>query len=169
MKKMRKGFTLVELLIVIGIIGILGAMGMIGGTEATNIAKVTKIIDGFKKIEAVMTMYYADNYAVSDAGTTDIADLIAGVKAHIKDADETLTANATPVAGKYTISMVQTAGTPEKWYLAYTLDTDSVTTLGPILKTKNGSMGFKKGTTSEGTTTYSDYDGATATVYMQVH
>lgn len=90
MKITRKGFTLVELLIVIGIIGILGAMGMIGGKEATNMAKAANIVDGFKKIEAVMTVYYGDNYASSDAGKTAVADLVAGVQAHVKDGASTI-------------------------------------------------------------------------------
>ena len=67
MKKSRKGFTLVELLIVIGIIGILGAMGMMGGTEANNIATASKIIEEFRIIGAAMNMYYADNRAEVEA------------------------------------------------------------------------------------------------------
>lgn len=172
MKITRKGFTLVELLIVIGIIGILGTMGVIGGTEATNIAKVTNIIDGFKKIESVMLGYYSYNYSTSDAGTTAIDDLIKGVKAQIRDADNTLTADSTPVARKYTIILEQTTGSPEKWYLAYKLDTVDVTTLGPILKTRATQMGFKKsvaGANAGEPTTYEAYDGTTDTIYMQVH
>ena len=166
--KTRKGFTLVELLIVIGIIGILGAMGMIGGKEATNMAKATNIVDGFKKIEAVMTVYYGDNYASADAGTTAKADLVAGVKAHIKNGADTITDNETPAVRKYTIIVDQKANTPEKWWFAYKIAEEEVTTLGPILKTKNALMKFKKATTSEGTTTYSAYDGESDTVYMQV-
>ena len=168
MKKARKGFTLVELLIVIGIIGILGTMGVIGGTEATNIAKVTNIVDGFKKIESVMLGYYSYNYSTSDAGATDIDNLIAGVKAQIRDADNTLTADSTTVARKYTISIV--TGTPEKWWLAYKLDDSDIATLGPILKTRAAQMGFKSATeAAQGQTEIAAYEGTTDTIYMQVH
>ncbi len=169
MKKARKGFTLVELLIVIGIIGILGTMGVIGGTEATNIAKVTNIVDGFKKIESVMLGYYSYNYTTSDAGTTVLDDLVSGVKAQIRDADNTLTTDSTTVARKYTIILDQTA-TPEKWWLAYKLDTADVTTLGPILKTRATQMGFKSATeAAQGQTEIAAYEGTTDTIYMQVH
>ncbi len=170
MKKARKGFTLVELMIVIGIIGILGAMGVIGGTEATNIAKVTNIVDGFKKIESVMLGYYSYNYTTSDAGATTLDDLVKGVKAHIRDADNTLTADSTPVARKYTIIINQTQGSPEKWYLAYKLDESDKATLGPILKTRAAQMGFKKGAVQENVLTANEaYDGTEDTIYMQVH
>jgi len=170
MKKACKGFTLVELLIVIGIIGILGTMGVIGGTEATNIAKVTNIVDGFKKIESVMLGYYSYNYSTSDAGATDIDNLIAGVKAQIRDADNTLTTDSTPVARKYTIIINQETGKPESWYLAYKLDDSDKATLGPILKTRAAQMGFLDGSVSENKlTTTTAYAGTADTLYMKVH
>ena len=170
MKKARKGFTLVELLIVIGIIGILGTMGVIGGTEATNIAKVTNIVDGFKKIESVMLGYYSYNYTTSDAGATVLDDLVKGVKAQIRDADNTLTADSTTAERKYTIIINQTTGSPETWWLAYKLDATDIPTLGPILKTRATQMGFKSATeVAQGQTEIAAYEGTTDTIYMQVH
>ena len=43
-RRMHKGFTLVELLIVIGIIGLLSLMALIGGSEANNIASANKYL-----------------------------------------------------------------------------------------------------------------------------
>lgn len=154
-------------MIVIGIIGILGAMGVIGGKEATNIAKVTNIVDGFTKIESLMISYYSYNQATSDAGNTNLDNLIDGIQAQIKD-PALITDDSTPVARKYTISII--TGTPEKWWLAYTLDENDVTTLGPILKTRATQMGFKSATAAtQGSTEIAAYDGTTATIYMQVH
>ncbi len=61
MKKARKGFTLVELMIVIGIISILGVMGIMAGGEATNIANAGKIVEDFKMLGSALNVYYADN------------------------------------------------------------------------------------------------------------
>ena len=81
MKKARKGFTLVELLIVIAIIGIIGVMGLISGSEATDAAKATRIVDDLNKISASMLMYYADNYVSADANNLTSDQLLAGAKA----------------------------------------------------------------------------------------
>lgn len=60
MKKiMRKGFTLVELLVVLTVIGILSSVVMISGREASNIAQANKIVENFKIIGAAMNLYYS--------------------------------------------------------------------------------------------------------------
>ena len=73
LKKYRKakGFTLVELLIVIVIIGILAGMMMLTTGSATDKAEATKIISNLRGMKAAALMCYADENAWPD----DIASL----------------------------------------------------------------------------------------------
>ena len=61
LKRKSKGFTLVELLIVIVIIGILAGMMMLSTGGATAKAEATKILADMRNIKAAAIMYYADN------------------------------------------------------------------------------------------------------------
>ena len=57
----RKGFTLVELLIVIVVIGVLSAMMMLSSTEAVTSAKAAKIISDMRVMKTAILEWYMDN------------------------------------------------------------------------------------------------------------
>ncbi|MBQ7543443.1 MAG: type II secretion system protein [Synergistaceae bacterium] len=57
----RKGFTLVELLIVIVVIGILAAMMMLSSTEAVSSARANDIISNLRNLKTATLAWYADN------------------------------------------------------------------------------------------------------------
>ncbi len=69
----RKGFTLVELLIVIVVIGVLSAMMMLSSTEAVSSARAASIISNLRNLKTAALSYYADNIDTAEAlktGTT---------------------------------------------------------------------------------------------------
>lgn len=74
LKRKSKGFTLVELLIVIIIIGILAGMMMLSTGGATAKAEATKILADMRNIKAAAIMYYADNGEWPDDTTADSLD-----------------------------------------------------------------------------------------------
>lgn len=57
----RKGFTLVELLIVIVVLGVIAAMMMLSSTETIATAKAAKVIANLHTLRKAVEQWYADN------------------------------------------------------------------------------------------------------------
>ena len=57
----KKGFTLVELLIVIVVIGVLSAMMMLSSTEAVSSARANNIISNLRNLKTAALSFYTDN------------------------------------------------------------------------------------------------------------
>lgn len=69
MKDGRKGFTLVELLIVIVVIGILSTMMMLSSGEFVASSKATTIIGNLTQLKKAINAWYLDNYYRIDWAT----------------------------------------------------------------------------------------------------
>ena len=86
MKKMRKGFTLVELLIVIAIIGVLGASMSLSAKNATPSAEISRLVNDFKLLRTAVTLYHFDKREdgsteetlLDNFNKTDSPDYLAG-------------------------------------------------------------------------------------------
>ncbi len=58
---LRRGFTLVELLIIIAVLGVLSAAMTLSSSEAVYSAKATAIISNLTKIRDAVNVWYAEN------------------------------------------------------------------------------------------------------------
>ena len=121
MRKMRKGFTLVELLIVITIIGMLSAMMMVSNSEAQNAARATKITEGFRSLTAAVMMYYNEDPTAAEKLTTGTgeATIVEGAKKYIKN--DAVFGDAAETASTYYVKI-----DGDTWWLTYTLATANV-------------------------------------------
>ena len=134
MKVTRKGFTLVELLIVIVVIGILSAMMMLSSTEAVSSAKANNIISNLRNMKTATLAWYTDNldsvvrdangvYTITIDGQTGktMSDLVKDHSDEIlkylnNDKSITLQSRTALTAGNYSVvAMVNSS----KWYVCY--------------------------------------------------
>ena len=140
----RKGFTLVELLIVIVVIGILSAMMMLSSTEAVSSAKANNIISNLRNLKTAVLSWYADNlsrvvidgkdgtynkYRIDTDGTKDnLKDFLPkGGSAEIAkylsngDAISIKNKNSTLSAGDYVLIDIHY----KYWYICYNVGSDA--------------------------------------------
>ena len=111
---MRKGFTLVELLIVIVVIGILSAMMMLSSTEAVTSAKASNIVSNMRNLKTAALAYYVDNLdTFSTATITALTEeQQKGVLGYLNNKDSIKTEDG------YSIDVNTTNG---NWYVKYNL------------------------------------------------
>lgn len=78
--KNRKGFTLVELVVVIAILGILAGLAIPRFIGATETARGARVIADLRTVESALSMYYAKNgnfyYSATDTTLVKVGDLV---------------------------------------------------------------------------------------------
>ncbi|MBQ9433586.1 MAG: type II secretion system protein [Synergistaceae bacterium] len=169
MKKTRKGFTLLELLVVIGVMGLMGSLAMVGGQQATDAARATNIADNLEKAASAMMMFYSDQADTINTSGITAANLATGASAYLKTALEDEAAENT-----YFVAVSAESNATAKWYVGYKFNTND-TAPRLILANKAERMGLYSLTTGE-SPAYAKYAATTAgnattcpdTVYMLV-
>ena len=144
----RKGFTLVELLIVIAILGALASMMSLSGTNATASARAATIVNDLKTLKTAALLMYNDYYLSSgDSGfqatsfqtkSNDYLDA-AALKALSKDYAVFITPATAASANK--------AAAASKWWAIYKFDTGSeAVQIKKLLAARASKLGLWGGT-----------------------
>ena len=146
----RRGFTLVELLIVIVVIGILSAMMMLSSTEAVSSARASNIISNLRNLKTAALAFYVDSLDVADGKkTTEITNIFYHIKKHLNnEADANFTG----------YSIVNGASTQTEWYLK--VDKDNIdSNVKRKLASRAASVGLLKSAKQPTDSDKNVYDG----------
>jgi len=112
MKQAQKGFTLIELMIVVAIIGILAAVAIPAYTNYTKKAKFSEVLSLTKPYQTAIALCQADlaTFVGCNAGTNGIAAAPAATAnlASLTVLDGVVTATGTAATGAYTSVLTPT-------------------------------------------------------------
>ena len=142
MKKFRKGFTLVELLIVLAVLGALSAMMTGASSDAIDTSTASAILGNLRTLKAAAFEMYMEKPEV--ASTATIAD-----STTITALNKTVNEILGEYVGKKTIgTKYHIIGSSSAWYVYYKLGADENTNVRAKLKAKAEDAGLW-GSTSE--------------------
>lgn len=154
----RRGFTLVELLIVIVVIGILSAMMMLSSTEAVSSARASNIVSNLRNLKTAALAWYIDSLDVVDKSDFKIVDAT-----HFPYVKHYLNNDTASDLTDYHI-VEATNNNIKQWFVYYAKDkADANVRLK--LQGRATSTGLLKGTAN---TTANKYDGTNTNIYMLV-
>jgi len=113
MKNVQKGFTLIELMIVVAIIGILAAVAIPAYSNYTKKAKLTELVMATQAAKTAVDICYSDmgDLAVCDGGTNGVpADIGSGAAPYTTPASGKVIGSVVTANGIITATAVGTAG-----------------------------------------------------------
>ena len=135
MRKMRKGFTLVELLIVIAILGTLSAAMTVSSSTATAKAKAAVIANNLKTCTSGAQVYMFEHTDASTTLTTGTAAMLAAAVPNFTEFTEITGTSDTII---YKAEDVTDKDVPDKWSITVTLSGADKGDIVAALKTIKG-------------------------------
>lgn len=141
MKRTHKGFTLVELLIVVAVIGVLATMMMMSSSDAVDSASANSILANLNSMKtAVYQMYMEDSNMAAKTQSEQIISF--------KETKETLAKYLGKLAATEAIGIDITAGTGKydligkgaSWFVVYQLDASDSAGVRAKLKAKGNDV-----------------------------
>ena len=160
----RKGFTLVEVLIVITVMGILASMMMLSSSESVSSANASNIITNLMSWKQAALMLYTDSLdvfgnktkALANPGKPVSADVVRYLSASQRR--ENLEGyDIDPVSGTF----------PCEWYVKYTGGMLSDSAVRQKLASRAGASGLQRGKGKDGDAAL-PYNGGTDGVWFRV-